>query len=420
MPTNYYDPNTLTFIQSRAESDPALVEEYAAMMSEGVGFDPASAVTDGTHIYVWDGYHRGAAAKQMGKLLFVSVRPGSREEAEWLALSANQKHGLRRSQADKRRVVELALLHVNGAQLSDRQIGAHCGVHHDTVGRIRKEIEATGGIRQSDTRIGADGRTINTAKIGSNQPVKPKLLYCKNYLCSACRENRASVQPDSLICDYCGSRHQLDQNGQAQLAGGEKERQIEAHREFMGALRRPVSPLQQSSTDAYKIPTIGPASIPSTDWKCENCARRIPAGTAATVVEVNSQDWKICPACLPDFRKRAGERGRYNSPLPLRSPADGSLELTTSFICPRCGGRTGRVNGGAICLSEACGARWETRAEYESELDAYLDDIDAPPLQIEPERAEALRQINMILARLPVDKLSQATVMLREWSESSC
>lgn len=29
MTTNYYDPNTLIFIQSRAESDPALVEEWA-------------------------------------------------------------------------------------------------------------------------------------------------------------------------------------------------------------------------------------------------------------------------------------------------------------------------------------------------------------------------------------------------------
>ena len=58
----------------------------------------------------------------------------------WLALTTNQKHGLRRSRADLQRIVRLALLHPNGADLSDREIARHCGVSDKTVGKIRSTL----------------------------------------------------------------------------------------------------------------------------------------------------------------------------------------------------------------------------------------------------------------------------------------
>jgi hypothetical protein len=57
------------------------------------------------------------------------------------------------------------------AKLSDRQIAEHVGVAPTTVGKHRKEL--TVKDLQSDTRTGRDGRTINTANIGS----KPKLWW---------------------------------------------------------------------------------------------------------------------------------------------------------------------------------------------------------------------------------------------------
>jgi hypothetical protein len=173
--SEFYNPDDLVFIQSRAEIDLDLVDEYAEMMKDGVQFHPARAVGEGQTIYVYDGFHRGEAAKKAGKLLFVSVKPGTQNEARWLALAANLDHGKRRSNADKRKVVALALQHDQfGAKLSDRQIAQHCGVHHGMVGRIRAELESTGAMRQSDTRIGGDGREINTANIGGNQAITPK------------------------------------------------------------------------------------------------------------------------------------------------------------------------------------------------------------------------------------------------------
>ncbi len=63
------------------------------------------------------------------------------------------------------------------------------------------------------------------------------------------------------------------------------------------------------------------------------------------------------------------------------------------FTCPRCGKRTAKVNGGAICLNESCGAIWPTRAEYEAELDDWgrspltVDFSGIPTPQIERDLA---------------------------------
>jgi DNA-binding Lrp family transcriptional regulator len=45
-----------------------------------------------------------------------------------------------------------------GQRAPDRQIAAGLGVDHKTVSAQRKELEATGGIRQLETNIGADGK----------------------------------------------------------------------------------------------------------------------------------------------------------------------------------------------------------------------------------------------------------------------
>jgi hypothetical protein len=143
----YEDPNKLIFIQSRAGTNTELVSEYAEMMRDGVQFDAVQGVRDGDgQIYIFDGLHRGEASRQVGVLLLVDVQPGAKQDAEWLALAANQKHGLRRTREDIHRVIRHALLHPFGANLSNREIARHCGVNDKTVGKIRVELELSGEI----------------------------------------------------------------------------------------------------------------------------------------------------------------------------------------------------------------------------------------------------------------------------------
>jgi hypothetical protein len=154
MKQQHLHPDELIFIQSRAATHDDLVAEYADLMADDdFDFDAIEALEDesGT-IFVWDGAHRGAAALQVNRFLLVNLKPGTRVEAEWLALGANQKHGLRRSREDKQYVVRQALQHPEGVGRSDREIGRHCGVDHKTVGRIRAEMEASGEIPRITAR----------------------------------------------------------------------------------------------------------------------------------------------------------------------------------------------------------------------------------------------------------------------------
>jgi hypothetical protein len=145
------DPTT----QPRVSIDMEIVSEYAEEIKAGADFPPIQVVWDkqAKKYWLWDGFHRVMAAKQIGQLwLMAHVVPGTREEAQWWAYSANAAHGLRRTNADKRRAVEGALLHPSGVDKTNRQVARHCGVSHFLVNQVRKELEASGRIFQMGTR----------------------------------------------------------------------------------------------------------------------------------------------------------------------------------------------------------------------------------------------------------------------------
>ncbi len=131
----------------------ATAAEYAEAMKAGAVFPPVVVFVDqkGAH-WLADGFHRCAAA-ELAELAEVSadVRQGSRKDALLYAASANSSHGLRRTNADKRRAVLLVL--GNFPKWSDRKIGESCGVDHKTVSAARASLatEPEGGeIPQGD------------------------------------------------------------------------------------------------------------------------------------------------------------------------------------------------------------------------------------------------------------------------------
>jgi predicted RNA-binding Zn-ribbon protein involved in translation (DUF1610 family) len=164
-------PESLIFIQSRADINFSVVNEYAEMMGDGVEFDPVSAVREKDQIYVWDGYHRGEAAKKADTKLAVNVQPGTKQDAEWLALSANQKHGLRRTKADEERIARNALLKFSDRSV--REIQRHTGINRRKISRIRDDLVASGAIAPDNkVTVSRGGVTYqqDTSNIGSKQP----------------------------------------------------------------------------------------------------------------------------------------------------------------------------------------------------------------------------------------------------------
>lgn len=154
--------------QSRDSNRYGVIEEYAEAMREGAVFPPVLVVFDGTDYWLADGFHRVLAAEMASvDALDAEVRQGTRRDAVWLSCGANIKHGLRRSTADKQRAIETLLRDPEWVKMSDREISRHVGVDDKTVGAHRARLEGTAEIPQSTQRQGADGRTINTANIGS-------------------------------------------------------------------------------------------------------------------------------------------------------------------------------------------------------------------------------------------------------------
>ena len=141
-------------VQARVSVDDAVVAEYAEAMTAGAEFPPVTCFGTEAEAWLADGFHRVAAARRAGhKTIAAQLYAGSREDARWYAAGANATHGLRRTNADKRRAVEIAL----GLKpdLSDRAIAEHVAVSPTTVGTIRGEVSK---LDTCAKRTGRDGK----------------------------------------------------------------------------------------------------------------------------------------------------------------------------------------------------------------------------------------------------------------------
>jgi len=151
-----------------AGTDPAVVVDYADAMEAGTTFPPIVVFYDGEAYWPADGFHRIEAAKRIDVATIpAEVREGGQREAVLVAACANADHGLRRSQADKRRSVETLLRDPVWSRWSDREIGKACKVDHKTVGKVRREL--TGEI-PSDRTVTYRNRHGNETEMRVSAP----------------------------------------------------------------------------------------------------------------------------------------------------------------------------------------------------------------------------------------------------------
>lgn len=141
--------------QARTAMDTAVIKEYAEAYRSGEKLPPLQVCGTGTDYWLWDGFHRYQGALAAGlESVEVELRPGTATDAAWLACSANVGHGLRRTNADKRRAVELALgLH---PEMSLGAIAQHCRVGVDLVRTVRQGMVAGGRFQPPDRVVGTD------------------------------------------------------------------------------------------------------------------------------------------------------------------------------------------------------------------------------------------------------------------------
>jgi hypothetical protein len=125
--------------QMRVSINQDKVAEYAEKMREEEKFPPIKATFDGTVYWLYNGFHRYFAAQAAGATTIeVEYKPGTMEDAQDLALSANHDNGLPRTNEDKRKSVKTALEMERHANKSDREIAKLCKVSVPFVGSIRR------------------------------------------------------------------------------------------------------------------------------------------------------------------------------------------------------------------------------------------------------------------------------------------
>jgi len=148
-------------IQCRAVIDTGTVAEYAERMEAGDAFPPVVLFGTVKRCWIGDGWHRVMAARQLGRTeIEADLREGDRRDALKYALGANAANGLRRTNADKRRCVEIALAEFGN--LSSRAIAGLCGVSPGLVD-LARPAEALPKLGNA-TRTTSDGRQYPAAR----------------------------------------------------------------------------------------------------------------------------------------------------------------------------------------------------------------------------------------------------------------
>lgn len=154
-------------IQPREEMDQDAIAQYAEAMLAGAQFPPVVVYRDKAGYWLSQGFHRCRAAEVAGlESIPANIHAGTRQDAMWDAAGSNREHdtsGLRRTNADKRRAVQMAL--EARPKLSDTQIAKQVGVSVPTVSGVRKSIYKNFIDDREVTRNGTT-YTMQTGGIG--------------------------------------------------------------------------------------------------------------------------------------------------------------------------------------------------------------------------------------------------------------
>ena len=175
------------------------VEALAAAYSGDATVPPLTCVemADGSLVVV-DGYHRWAAlaalmkrapkAPVLGAVPVVVVAKGDRELASFHALAANAAHGIRRTNADKRHAIKLALAHPLCRKMGVGLIAQHLGVNRELVSAVREEVLAASSPKAEATAKAAAAATEEVERRAKGGRPKPARQVAEE----------AGVSPDAI------------------------------------------------------------------------------------------------------------------------------------------------------------------------------------------------------------------------------
>lgn len=198
-------------LQPREAITDEAVEEYAEAMKAGVEFPPCVVVKQGKTHWLCDGFHRVAAAARIKrKAVKCEVIEGNRQQAIWLASAANLTHGVRRTNADKRRAVHMAL-GVKG-DLPLRDIADHCAVSYEMVRVLKSQAEATADVQRHAEQ--AVAKTMKDQDADTRDELAIAMMMTESVIARAIRGVDGCI---TAITALCQTKHAIFVNEQSVL-----------------------------------------------------------------------------------------------------------------------------------------------------------------------------------------------------------
>ena len=134
-------------------------EHVRALEAVAEAWPPLKVVHRGGRYLLIDGFHRFAAAQNLGLTeIAVEILDVPQDgDLHALAFALNAAHGRPLTLTDRRAFA--ARLLCAHPELSDREIGRRAGLVQPTVAKIRQELESQAEIAPAETRLGRDGRS---------------------------------------------------------------------------------------------------------------------------------------------------------------------------------------------------------------------------------------------------------------------
>jgi len=165
-------------LQSRAEINNQVIAEYTEVIRNGGKMPPVTVFFDGTKYHLADGWHRYFAHKEAGFAdIEADIKDGTHRDAILYSVGANDAHGLRRSNEDKRKAVMTLLDDMEWSEWNDVEIAKVCGVSSMFVGKLRKATLTDDAPTERKIKRGDTEYTMDTSKIGRKLEYNPEPEY---------------------------------------------------------------------------------------------------------------------------------------------------------------------------------------------------------------------------------------------------
>jgi hypothetical protein len=218
--------------QSRDCLNADTIADYAELIPK---LPPVVVFYDGEVYWLADGFHRHAAHEKAGrKKIVVEVKQGSQRDAILYSAGANAQHGRPRTNADKRRAVELLLRDEVWSAKGDRWVARQCGVGHQLVGDVRGQLDESSSSAPKSTesqgrRQGKDGKWRKTPKRkpelppaeAADEATEPE---AKHWTCNGCD----TVFPAGMtVCGHCEGVDERAEEFVPFIVAGEVDRCID-------------------------------------------------------------------------------------------------------------------------------------------------------------------------------------------------